>query len=85
MSEMGFDLRRKTVMEIAYEIAEKTGRKHPLKNDTAGRAWFKAFQRRHPKLTMRKPQLLSYCRAASANQETINDFFGKLGVMTESN
>ena len=81
MSEMGFGLRRETVMEMAYEIAEKTGRKHPFKNDTAGRAWFEGFQRRHPKLTMRKPQPLSYCRAASANQETINDFFGKLGAM----
>ena len=30
---------------------------------------------------MQKPQSLSYCRAASANQETIDDFFGKLGAM----
>ena len=52
MSEMGFGLHRETVMEMAYEIAEKTGRKHPFKNETAGRAWFKGFQRRHPKLTM---------------------------------
>ena len=32
--------------------------------------------RHHPHLT---PQSLSYCRAVSANEETISDFFGKLG------
>ena len=68
-------------MEMAYEIAEKTGRKYPFKNETAGRAWFEGLLRQHPKLTMRKLQPLSYCRAASANQETINDFFGKVGAM----
>ena len=78
MSEMGFGLNRETVMEMAYKIVDKTGRKHPFKN---GRAWFEGFQRRHPNLTLRKPQPLSYCRAASSNQETIDDFFGKLGVI----
>ena len=52
MSEMGFRLCRETVMEMAYEIAEKTGRKYPFKNETAGRAWFEGLQRQHPKLTM---------------------------------
>ena len=81
MSEMGFGLRREMVMEMAYKIAEKTGRKHSFKNKTTGRAWYEGFQRRHPKLTMWKPQPLLYCRAASTNQETINDFFGKLVTM----
>ena len=81
MSEMGFGLNRETVMEMAYKIVNKTGRKHPFKNEKAGRAWFEGFQRRHPNLMLRKPQPLSYCRAASSNQETIEDFFGKLGAI----
>jgi hypothetical protein len=32
------------VMEMVYKIAEKTGRKHSFKNETAGRARFKVFQ-----------------------------------------
>lgn len=60
MSKMGFGLNRETVMEMAYKIVDKTGRKHPFKNEKAGRAWFEGFQRRHPKLTLRKPQPLSY-------------------------
>ena len=41
MSEMGFGLRRETVMEMVYEIAEKL---EENKNDTAGRARFEGFQ-----------------------------------------
>ena len=42
------------------------GKKHPFKDDAAGRGCFK---RRHPQLTLRTPQPLSYChgRAATTN------------------
>ncbi len=36
---------------------------------------------RHPKLTIRTPQPLSYCRALCSNKDTIVDFFGKLGAL----
>ena len=79
MSEMGFGLSRDTVMHLAYSIVEKAKRKHPFKNEKAGRAWFDGFCRRHPKLTICSPQPLSYCRVLSAAADTVNDFFGKLG------
>ena len=79
MSEMGFGLTKEAVMGIAFSIASKSGQKHPFQNGSAGRAWFDGFMRRHPHLTIRTPQSLSYCRAVSANEETISDFFGKLG------
>lgn len=75
MSEMGFGLSRDTVMHLAYNIVEKAKRKHPFKDEKAGHAWFDGFRRRHPRLTIRSPQLLSYCRAISANADTVNDFF----------
>ena len=81
MSEMGFGLSRDTVMHLAYNIVEKTQRKHPFKDEKAGRAWFDGFHRRHPRLTIRSPQPLSYCRALCANADTVNDFFGKLGAI----
>ena len=79
MSEMGFGLTKEGVMGIAFSIVNKTGRQHPFHNGMAGRAWFDGFMRRHPRITVRSPQALSYCRAISANEETISDFFGKLG------
>ena len=81
MSEMGFGLSRNTFMHLVYNIAEKSKRSHPFKHDKAGRSWFDGFRRRHPHLTIHTPQPLSYCRALSANVDTVNDFFGKLGAI----
>lgn len=82
MADMGYGLSRETVMQIAIKIAEKTvPGKHPFTGGTAGQAWFDGFHRRHPKLTIRVPQPLSHCRALCANQETVDNFFGKLGAL----
>ena len=81
MSDMGFGLSPDAVKNIAYRIVEKNNRKHPFKNNAAGQDWFKGFCRHHPKLTIRMPQPLSYCRAISSNKETIDTFFGKLGSL----
>jgi hypothetical protein len=81
MSDMGYGLTHEGVMGLAYSIVEKAKRPHPFQNGSAGRAWFEGFMRRNPKLTIRSPQSLSYCRALSGNKETIGDFFGKLGSL----
>jgi hypothetical protein len=81
ISEMGFGLTKEGVMGMAFKIVEKSQRPHPFKNGHAGRAWFDGFMKRHSKLTIRSPQPLSYSRAVCGNQETICDFFGKLGAI----
>ncbi len=81
MADMGFGLSRERVMSTAYSIVTKSHRQHPFNNGMAGRAWFEGFLRRHPNLTIRSPQPLSYCRAFNANHETISDFYGKLGAI----
>ena len=43
MADMGFGLSRQEVMLLAFQLAEKSGIKHPFKNGTAGRKWFEAF------------------------------------------
>lgn len=79
MADMGFGLSREDVMALAFNIAEKTGKTHPFKGGFAGRGWYEGFKSRHPRLTLRSPQPLSYCRALCSNKETIDDFFEKLG------
>jgi len=79
MADMGNGIKRDTVMEMAFMIAEKTHKDHPFTDGKAGRAWFEGFLRRHPKLTIRSPQALLYNRAICANRETVDEFFGKLG------
>ena len=81
MGQMGFGLSRETVICLAFKITDTTQRKHPFRDQKAGRAWFDGFCRRHPNLSIRSPLPLSYCRARRANMDTINDFFGKLGAI----
>ena len=81
MAQMGFGLSRETVVCLAFKIVDATQRKHPFRDQKAGRAWFDAFCRRHPKLSILSPLPLSYCRARCASMDTINDFFGKLGAI----
>ena len=81
MADMGFGLNRDKDMEMAFTIVEKSQRKHPFRDGKTGRAWFNGFRRWHPKLTLHSSQPLSYCRALCSNQETIDDFFGKLGAL----
>jgi hypothetical protein len=59
-------------------MADACGRAHLFHNEMAGCAWVDGFFRRHPNLTHRKPQPLSYNRAVFANIDTINDYFAKI-------
>jgi len=74
MVDMGFGLSHETVMCLAYRIVDATQREHPFRDQKAGRAWFDGFRRRHPKLSIRSPLPLSYCRAWGSNMDTVNDF-----------
>ena len=63
MADMGFGLSREDIMRMAFIIAERTGKSHTFKDESAGRGWYEGFKSRHPYLTLRRPQPLSYCRA----------------------
>ena len=78
---MGFGLSRSDVMVVAFKIAEASGRKHPLTDYAAGRAWYDGFISRHLQLTLRSTQSLSHARASCANREIISDYFGKLAAV----
>ena len=45
MAQMGFGLSRETVMCLAFKIVDTTQRKHPFRDQKAGRAWFDGFCR----------------------------------------
>ena len=81
MGDMGFGLTHQEVMHLAFQMADKSGIKHPFKNGSAGRKWFNAFRSRHPNLTLCNPEALSYARVKSVNSKTIEDFFAKLGAL----
>ena len=79
MADMGFGLSQEDLRHISFRIVEASGRKHPFTNEMAGRAWYSGFVARHPRLTLRTPQPLSFARAISASDEVVKDFFSKVG------
>ena len=81
MADRGFGLTTEDLMRTAFAIVERSGRPHPFHDGMAGRGWLEAFRQRHPVLSRRTPQALSYCRATSASKVVIDDFFAKLGSL----
>ena len=81
MADMGFGLTIENVRTVAYRLAEASGRSHPFQNRIAGRDWYEAFTKRHPQLSLRKPEALSYARAKNASVEVVDDFFAKLAAV----
>ena len=75
IADMGYGLTKEDVQHLAYSMAEKIHCKHPFRDRKAGRGWFDGFKSRHPQLSFRSPQSLSYSRAVSANEYVIADFF----------
>jgi len=78
MADMGYGLTTEDIKVIAYRIAASSGRPHPFKESSAGRDWYEGFMKRHPQLSLRKPEALSYARAKNANAKVIENFFVKL-------
>lgn len=40
----------------------------------AGKDWFKSFMKRHPKLSLKKPESLSVVRVKGMNKESVDTF-----------
>ena len=79
MADRGFGLQSEDLLRTAFTIVDRSGRPHPFQNGMAGRGWLEAFRRRHPEISFRTPQALSYSRAAGASKPAVDDFFAKLG------
>ena len=88
LESQGFGIGVQSVCKLAYEMAEHAGMKHRFNHDrkSAGYDWYQGFMRRHPDLSLRKPEGLSAARASMLNPTTITDHFNKLGeVMDHAN
>ena len=70
MAEIGYGQTRQQITEMVKKILDRTGRSNPFTNNKPGKDWWYAFLRRHPEVSLRTPQALQACRAASCLHST---------------
>ncbi|KAJ8968130.1 hypothetical protein NQ314_002451, partial [Rhamnusium bicolor] len=66
--EMGYGFTREQARKLAYEMAVKNDIKihdNWKKSTTAGIEWYKGFYKRHPQLSLRKPEATSLITSSS--------------------
>ena len=84
MAKRGFPLTEKDVRSLAYEYAARnviSG--FSQKKGTAGYYWLKGFLRRHPELSVKKPEGLSSYRASGMNIPVISKWFADYRQLLE--
>lgn len=80
-SSMFYGLTPKATRCLAYEYAQKNSLRIPKtwqESKMAGKDWFCAFIKRHPTLSIRKPEATSLARMTSFNPTNVKIFHDKL-------
>jgi DDE superfamily endonuclease/helix-turn-helix, Psq domain len=84
LQRVGFGLTANDIRRMAFEFAVKNNTaKANLFNaekKIAGWDWYAGFMERHPSITLRKSQAISFARAQCMNRPQVDAFFDMLGV-----
>lgn len=75
-----FGLTVKELCELAFQLAERNGIRHPFNKEdcSAGRDWVRGFMARNPTLAVRKPEATAVARAMGFNKVAVQKFFDLL-------
>lgn len=81
MEERLFGLTTLDLRRLAYQLAVRNSKAHNFNTDKqmAGVDWLKGFLRRHPDLSIRKPEATSAARAMGFNKVAVSKFNQLLG------
>ncbi|CAG9561341.1 unnamed protein product [Danaus chrysippus] len=81
MEKRLFGLTTVVLRKLAYQLAEKNGKTHNFNHvkKIAGIDWLKGFMKRHPDLSIRRPEATSAARAMGFNKVAVNKFYSLLG------
>lgn len=77
-SRMNYGLTYTLLRTLAYDYAVRLDRKFPeswRENNLAGVDWVQGFMKRHPRLSLRKPENTSLSRSTSFNKTNVMDFY----------
>ena len=88
-SKMGYGLSTAKLRSLAFEFADKLDKRLPhsssgqqcnpwVANEKAGIDWLRAFMKRHPQLSIRKPDPTSIGRMSAFNRHNIQQFYANI-------
>lgn len=85
MEERLFGLTMEECRRLAFQLAEENAIDHPFNKTEkiAGKGWMVGFLKRHPELSIRKPEATSGNRARGFNKVAVSQFFKLLGELVE--
>ena len=63
------------VRSLVYEFCKLNGIAHKFSNGTVGKKWMIKFMKRHPELSLRKPEAVSMQRVLGFNKSKVSRFF----------
>nr|CAI5851174.1 unnamed protein product [Callosobruchus analis] len=78
-----YGLSTKDCRKVAYQMAKKNNLKIPKSwttHEMAGKDWLKAFRKRHPELSLRRPEPCSLARATAFNKVNVDRFMTILKI-----
>ncbi|KAH9639176.1 hypothetical protein HF086_014040 [Spodoptera exigua] len=80
MEERLYGLTVKDLKALVYQLAIKNNKPNPFNAEKkeAGREWINGFLKRHPELSIRKPENTSAARASDFNKVAVEKFFNFL-------
>ncbi|KAB0805286.1 hypothetical protein PPYR_02256 [Photinus pyralis] len=77
-SQILYGLTYQATRKLAYQYAVKLQKTFPIQwkeNEIAGVEWMRLFMKRHPRLSLRKPENTSVARASAFNKHNVDEFF----------
>ena len=69
---------RRDLVRMVKEFFLATKRQNPFTNGNPGKDWLIAFEKRHPELSRKKPEVLQKNRVDMLSKEIIDEFFDKV-------
>ncbi|CAH2101998.1 unnamed protein product [Euphydryas editha] len=73
-AEIGAPVTKSELLDNVQKYVKTIEKKTPFTDDRPSRHWWESFRKRHPELSIRKPQQLSATRAA-VTQQDLQDWF----------
>lgn len=73
--EWGYGLGKKEIIFIIHDYIKANTKAYLFLNGTPGNDWCREFLKRHPEISIGKPQALHICKAKASTPKIINHWF----------